>query len=99
MEPQLQEQVLQYLSTHDSVDTLDLATIFKLDHQKIVGAVKSIEAHGNLVKSEQTSQKTWELTEEGRLIAEKGSHEAFVYNAVPTEGISQADLMKVLFQI
>lgn len=89
------ETLLKHLATVDSVDTLDLVGIFNEDHQKIIGALKSIEANGNLVISEPTSRKAWQLTDEGQLVLEKGSHEATVYNAVPLEGISQADLMKV----
>lgn len=97
MEPQLQEQVLAYLDSHENVDTLDLAVHFQMDHQKVVGAVKSIEAHGNLINSEITSRKSWELTKEGEEVAAKGSHEAVVFNAIPKDGISQAELMKVKF--
>lgn len=95
MEPQLQEQILAYLNSHEKVDTLDLASHFKVDHQKIVGAVKSIEAHGNLINSEITSRKSWELTKEGQEVAANGSHEAIVFNAIPKGGIPQSELMKV----
>lgn len=86
---------MKYLDTVDLVDTLDLVAVFNEDHQKIIGALKSIEANGNLVLSEPTSRKTWCLTEEGQLVLDNGSHEAAVFNAVPAEGIPQADLMKV----
>uniref|UniRef100_A0A336MBU6 phenylalanine--tRNA ligase n=1 Tax=Culicoides sonorensis TaxID=179676 RepID=A0A336MBU6_CULSO len=95
METQLHEQILKYLDDHEKVDTLDLAAEYNLDHQKIVGAVKSIEAHGNLINSEITSRKKWELTGEGQEVAEKGSHEATVFNAIPKEGIPQAELLKI----
>lgn len=89
------EQLLKYLESHEKVDTLDVAAVFNEDHQKIVGALKSIEANGNLVISEQTSRKSWALTDEGRFVLDNGSHEAAVYQAVPIAGISQTDLMKV----
>lgn len=89
------EALLKYLDTVDSVDTLDLVAVFNEDHQKIIGALKSIEANGNLVVAEPTSRKTWSLTDEGQQVLQNGSHEAGVFNAVPAEGISQADLMKV----
>jgi hypothetical protein len=44
----LSERVLQYLDGHDRVDTLHLAEIFKVDHQKVVGAVKSLQALGDV---------------------------------------------------
>jgi PheRS DNA binding domain 1 len=64
-------------------------------HQKVVGGLKSIESHGELLNFEKTSRKTWQVTDEGRYVIEHGSHEACVYNAVPDDGgISQPDLMK-----
>jgi phenylalanyl-tRNA synthetase alpha chain len=95
MQPELTEQILKHLEQHGKANTLDLVAVFGVDdHQKIIGALKSIEATGNLVDSEQTSTKTWELTDEGKFVAENGSHEASVYKAVPEMGIPQAELMK-----
>ena len=45
------------------------------------------------MESEQCTDKRWELTDEGNLVADNGSHEALVYNAIPPEGLLQADLM------
>lgn len=95
MQPELTEQILLHIEQHGSVDTLDLVQLFGLDHQKIVGALKSIEAHGDLVHSEPAARKTWALTAEGQSVVEHGSHEAVVFNAIPADGIAQADLMKV----
>lgn len=95
MQPELTELLLKYVDQHENVDTLDLVEILKEDHQKIIGALKSIEAHGDLLKSEQTSRKSWGLTDEGKYVVEHGSHEAFVYNNIPDDGIPQVDLMKV----
>jgi phenylalanyl-tRNA synthetase alpha chain len=92
---ELTDQILNYIDQHGKADTFDLAAEFNVDHQKIVGAVKSIEAHGEILNSETTTKKVWEVTDEGRYVIEHGSHEACVYYAVPAEGISQADLMKV----
>ncbi|RZC38162.1 tRNA-synt 2d domain containing protein [Asbolus verrucosus] len=92
---ELSEKILQHLSEHQPVNTLELATLFEEDHQKIIGALKSIEAHGNLVTSEPQSEKFIELTSEGKSIVENGSHEAAIYNAVPETGVQQAELMKL----
>lgn len=97
MTSELTERILKYVENHENVDTLDLVPVLNEEHQKIIGALKSIEAHGELLISEQSTRKSWELTGEGKLVAENGSHEAFVYNSVPAEGIPQADLMKVSF--
>ena len=50
-----------------------------------------------MVKTEQKVTKRWELTEEGKQVAENGSHEALVYNAIPAEGITQSELMVIFF--
>lgn len=46
-----------------------------------------------VISAELRSSKHWELTEEGTEIAEQGSHEARVFNAVPLEGLAQSELM------
>lgn len=94
MHPDLTERILQHLNVSDKVDTLDLVPVFGEDHQKIIGALKSIQAHGELVTAEPASRKSLELTGEGIEVAANGSHEAAVYNSVPAEGIAQAELMK-----
>lgn len=96
---ELTEKILKYIEQHEKADTLDLATEFSEDHQKIVGALKSIQAHGELLNSETTSRKVWQVTDEGQYVIEHGSHEASVYNAIPADGIAQAALMKVRFSL
>lgn len=95
MQLELTEQILKYIDENGKVDTFDLVDILGVDHQKVIGALKSIEANGELLETEQTSRKTWELTDEGKSVLLSGSHEACVFNAVPADGISQADLLKV----
>lgn len=99
MQLELTEQILKYVDENGQVDTLDLAKIFDVEHQKIIGALKSIEANGELLQTEPTAKKTWELTDEGKFVLANGSHEAGVFNAVPEDGISQADLMKVNYSM
>lgn len=96
MQLELTEQILKHIDSHGKANTLDLAAELSEDHQKVVGALKSIESHGELLTSETTSRKTWQVTDEGQYVIENGSHEACVYNAIPAEGgISQPELMKV----
>lgn len=95
MQVELTEQILKYVDENVQVDTLDLVPVFGVDHQKIVGALKSIEANGELLNTEQTSHKSWELSDEGKSVLANGSHEAVVFNSIPSDGITQADLMKV----
>uniref|UniRef100_A0A665W1J9 phenylalanine--tRNA ligase n=1 Tax=Echeneis naucrates TaxID=173247 RepID=A0A665W1J9_ECHNA len=81
----------------DGVDSLEVATSLELDHQVIVGAVKSLQAVGDVISAELRSSKHWELTDEGREIAEHGSHEARVFGSIPVEGLPQSELMKLSF--
>ncbi|CAH2085166.1 unnamed protein product [Euphydryas editha] len=92
---ELNERILKYLEACDKVDTLKLASEFNEEHQKVVGAVKSVEAL-EMVVSEPIKSTKWELTEEGKLVAEKGSHEAVLYRSIPEDGIAQAEVMKTV---
>ncbi|KAG8190047.1 hypothetical protein JTE90_023019 [Oedothorax gibbosus] len=93
---ELTEEILLYLKDNGdcAVDSLRLAETFQIDHQKIVGAVKSLQSAGNLINAEQQDLKYWKLTGEGDKVAENGSYEALVFYAIPPEGISQKQLMK-----
>ena len=47
-----------------------------------------------VINCEQRSFNTWSLTEEGKAVMEKGSHEAIIFTAVdPKSGTLQADIM------
>ena len=39
----LNEEILEYLSKNDMLDTLQYSKERKLEHQKVVGAVKSLQ--------------------------------------------------------
>lgn len=45
----LAEKILERLQTCDKLHTLDLVQIFNEDHQKIIGAVKSLQALENVI--------------------------------------------------
>jgi len=94
---ELTEQILVFLSgINEPVESETLAKNFNEDHQKIVGAIKSLESLGNLIKTEMKTVKQWQLSAEGERVVERGSHEAVLYSAVPDNGtgISKQDLMK-----
>ncbi|CDQ74882.1 unnamed protein product [Oncorhynchus mykiss] len=94
----LVETLLQRVEKVDGgLDSQDVATSLGVDHQAIVGAVKSLQALGDVISAEQRSSKHWELTGEGCEIAEKGSHEARVVSSIPEEGMPQSQLMKLAF--
>lgn len=62
---QLTDRVLQYLDKNDGVDTLKLAEKFEEDHQKVIGAVKSLQSLGDIIEAEQLSRMRTDLTAEG----------------------------------
>lgn len=66
MSGDLPERVLSYLDqTGGLVDSLQLSKELEEDHQKIVGAIKSLQSIGGLIDVEQKTSARWELTEEG----------------------------------
>lgn len=92
---ELNERILKYLKNSDKADTLKLCEEFNEEHQKIVGAVKSLEAL-EMVISEAVKITKWELTEEGELVANNGSHEAVLYRSIPDSGVPQSEAMKMV---
>ncbi|XP_078035262.1 phenylalanine--tRNA ligase alpha subunit isoform X2 [Augochlora pura] len=94
MAKQLSDQILDYLAEHGEVSSLTLADIFKEDHQKIIGAIKSLQTVDDLITSQQISEKKWELTSEGQHVVNCGSHEAAVYNNILDDGIPQQEIMQ-----
>ncbi|KAK1130700.1 hypothetical protein K0M31_018813 [Melipona bicolor] len=94
MAKQLTEQILDYLNKHEEVNSLHLSEVFKENHQKIIGAIKSLETLDDLITTKQITDKKWELTSEGQHVASYGSHEAAVYNAIPDDGMPQSEIMQ-----
>ena len=45
---ELAETILQLIAERDQIDTLDVAKELNVDHQKIVGAVKSLQSLGDV---------------------------------------------------
>lgn len=89
------EQLLKHLNDKGAVSTLDLAKEYSLDHQKVIGVVNSLLALGNIITAEPVTSKYWELTDEGESVVLNGSYEVNLYNAVPSDGISQKELMSL----
>lgn len=90
----LRERILSHLDNEEDVDTLYLAEKWNEDHQKIVGSVKSLQSHEGLIEVKQKSSLKLELTNEGKAVADSGSHEALIFCAIPEEGILQSEIMK-----
>ncbi|XP_028404568.1 phenylalanine--tRNA ligase alpha subunit-like [Dendronephthya gigantea] len=92
----LDKKILSVLDTKSSVDTLELANEWKLDHQAVVGAVKSLQVLDEVVQVEQKESKSFKLSAEGEGVAKNGSHEAVVFAHVPKdEGIPQKELISL----
>ena len=68
----LPEKILYEIEKKGEVSSLDLAGLFSTDHQKIVGAIKSLQCQENMINAEMESIKRLELTKEGEMVAEKG---------------------------
>lgn len=72
-------------------DTWALAEELGVDHQRLVGAVKSLESDEYVV-SRVVSRKFWVLLDDGLRTMEHGSGEVQLARLVPPEGIAVADL-------
>lgn len=94
------EQVLLSALDKDGLiaDTWEMAALLNIDHQILVGVVKSLLVDKYIVE-EPLSTTYWALTPEGEQVAQQGSPEIQVLNAVPTEGISLAELQTVLGEV
>jgi len=47
----LADRILEYLDKHGEANSLDLVNEFQEDHQKIIGAIKSLETIGDVSSS------------------------------------------------
>lgn len=86
--------LLNRLDSNGPFDTLEISEQLGVDHQKVIGAVKSLLNHEGLILTEDRSLRRIELTKEGNEMAENGSHEANVFRLVGKDGIEQAQVMK-----
>jgi len=94
---EIQEKILQELDTRNLINSNELSKILNEDHDKILSAVQSIKALGDIIKYDIETKKQWQLTEEGKSVSIKGSHEACVYYAIPPDnGIIQSELMNLV---
>ncbi|CAO3687632.1 unnamed protein product [Umbelopsis vinacea] len=102
------------MATQDELQTLVLTTLDKqgsiensthlktvdganVDQLALLGALNSLRSK-DMVEYKSIEREVWTLTDEGRELAEHGSHEARVFDAVPAgdEGITIPDLQAKL---
>ncbi|CAL8084136.1 unnamed protein product [Calicophoron daubneyi] len=88
------QAILLELENSDELSSISLSDKLKVDHQVVVGGIKSLQSLGEIILCQQVTESAYELTEEGKQIVENGSHEYRVYCSVPQEGISQKELME-----
>lgn len=91
----LNEQMLQFLEANSTLDSLKYSADQNIDHQKVVGAIKSLQINEGLVEVEQKSHKEFKLNSEAEEIVTLGSHEANIFAKIPDEGMLHAELMKL----
>jgi hypothetical protein len=89
----LEQIILNYLVSHSAIDdTISFAQENNVDHQLLVGEIKSLLVDGYIL-DEPLSKSFWALTDEGADIASNGSPEFQIFSAVsPTDGMSVGDL-------
>uniref|UniRef100_A0A493TBX0 phenylalanine--tRNA ligase n=1 Tax=Anas platyrhynchos platyrhynchos TaxID=8840 RepID=A0A493TBX0_ANAPP len=75
--------------------SLEAAAALGLDHQTLVGAVKSLQALGEVIEAEARAATRWELSEEGAEVLRAGSPEVRLFRSLPPEGLPQSDAMKL----
>lgn len=92
---ELNEEILKYLDKNETLDSLAYSRENKLDHQKVVGAIKSLEINEGYIEVAKKSAKEFQLNKEAQEFVECGSHEANIFAKIPDEGIAQAELMSL----
>ena len=92
-----QEGSLLAVINEQDMGSLQLAARLGINHQEVVGILKSLQSLGDVIRAEQMEEKMWNLTQEGSEVVATGSHEARVYHAVdPDKGTPQTELMKTV---
>jgi len=89
--------VLEALATHQTIsDTWEFSVTHGLDHQVLIGVIKSLHGDG-YVLDEPLTATFWTLSEEGDQTRIKGSPEFQVFNAVPAgDGLDMSALNAAL---
>jgi phenylalanyl-tRNA synthetase alpha chain len=92
----VEQLILSYVAKNDQInDTYDFSIEQNLDHQGLIGTLKSLLADNYLLDAP-LSTSFWTLTSEGEDVVKNGSPEIQVLKAIPEEGISNAALIATL---
>lgn len=93
---ELEQVILSHLASEGQIaDTWPFAVSVGVDHQVLVGVIKSLLVDSYVV-DEPLTTSFWTLTEEGKEVVQKGSPEIQVLRAIPEGGITIAELNKQL---
>ncbi|OXB53202.1 hypothetical protein ASZ78_002396 [Callipepla squamata] len=98
MSPGVAELLLQRLERAGPAGglcSLEAAAALGLDHQTLVGAVKSLQALGEVIEAETRASTRWELSAEGAEVLRDGSPEVRLFRAVPAEGLPHGEAMEL----
>lgn len=93
----LPQQVLDFLGNEKEFNSIQLAQQWNIDHQKLIGAIKSLLANEGVLATKDITEKRLELTNEGAQFANEGSPEFLVFEFVGVDGAAQADIQKQPF--
>ena len=98
MSDSMESIILTYLSASESTvieDTFVWSNEKKVDHNEVVGTVKSLEVEA-YVAVEPLKMSFWSVTKEGNQIITNGSPEVLVWNAIKCSdgGLTVAELQK-----
>ncbi|MCL4139414.1 UNVERIFIED_CONTAM: hypothetical protein GTU68_031490 [Idotea baltica] len=88
------QELLNLLNNREVLLSTDAATELNVPHQKIVGAIKSLESLGDVIGVTQHNQKILVCTDEGQKLADEGSHEARLFEFIPLEGETVVNIKK-----
>lgn len=93
--PELEAAILAAVDAGQLNDSADFAAAHHVDHQVVVGLLKSLLS-ADMITTQDIDHSRWTLTAEAQGYLGVGSPEAQVFNTVPPEGITLADLKKQL---
>uniref|UniRef100_A0A0N4ZE13 phenylalanine--tRNA ligase n=1 Tax=Parastrongyloides trichosuri TaxID=131310 RepID=A0A0N4ZE13_PARTI len=93
----LPQLLLNHLNITNTFDSLVLSNDKGIEHQKVIGAIKSLLSNEGIISTVDETVTEYELTKEGQEIANEGSHEFRVWEAIGKDGISQSEIMKLPF--
>jgi phenylalanyl-tRNA synthetase alpha chain len=92
----MEKQLLADLGAGGSIEnSLVYAEQHKYDHKELTGVIKSLSTDF-FVDAEILTKELVQLTADGKLVVENGSPEARLFGAIPDEGISAAELTKIM---